>query len=181
MAVEKQLITFEDFLVFALQPGNENREFELINGEIIEKMPGRTSNSEIRDIIVGEVRPFCKQHGIPCHTSGEAGAYEIQGSVVVPDFAYKTTPMSNEYPDPVPPLWVVEVISPTDRAKEIRDKRQVYLQAKLLYWEIYPESRSVDVYMTGQMVKTFHINDMLDGGNVLPGFSLAVRELFSGV
>jgi hypothetical protein len=34
------------------------------------------------------------------------------------------------------------------------------------------------VYAPGQPVKTFGIDDTLDGGDVLPGFALAVREIF---
>jgi len=179
MAVQKQLVTFEDFVEFALLPENADREFELINGEIIEKMPGRTSNSEIRDLITVPVHIFCRQHNIPCHTSGEAGAYRVGKQVLVPDFAFKRVPMSSDYPDPVAPEWAVEVISPTDKATEIHEKRQIYVQAGILLWELYPKSKSVDVYAPGKTVKTFGIDDTLDGGDVLPSFTLPVRELFT--
>ena len=98
MAVEKQITTIEEFVQFALQPENAEREFEFINGEIIEKMPGRTENSEDSGFDRVFVRLFCRDHGIACHTSGEAGAFQIDAFVVVPDFAYKHTPMSNDYP-----------------------------------------------------------------------------------
>ncbi len=48
--------------------------------------------------------------------SGADGAYDVLGHVLVPDFAYKPTHMSDDYPDPVAPLWAVEVISPKRRA-----------------------------------------------------------------
>jgi Uma2 family endonuclease len=179
MAVEKQLVTFEDFVQFALQPENAEREFELINGEIIEKMPGRTSNSELRDLITVPVHIFCRQHKIPCHTSGEAGAYRVGDHVVVPDFAFKRTPMSSDYPDSIAPEWAVEVISPTDKASDIHEKRQVYIQAGILLWELYPKSQSIDVYAPGKPMKSFGMDDMLDGGDVLPGFTLPVRDIFA--
>jgi Uma2 family endonuclease len=40
--------------------------------------------------------------------------------------------MTTEYPDPIPPLWVVEVISPNDKVVDIRKKRQRYLEAGIL-------------------------------------------------
>jgi Uma2 family endonuclease len=49
--------------------------------------------------------------------------------------AFKTTPTASIYPDPVPPVWVIEVVSPTDKAADmdIRDKRAIYLKAGILY------------------------------------------------
>jgi Uma2 family endonuclease len=179
MAVQKQLYTIEEFVRFAEQPENADREFELINGEIIEKMPGRTSNSELRDLIAFFVRLYCRERNIPCYTSGEAGAFRIGTHVLVPDFAYKRTPMSDEYPDPVAPEWVVEVISPTDTAGDIRRKRAIYLAARILLWEIYPEDHTVDVYAPGQPVRTYGIEDTIAVGDMIPGFTLAAREIFA--
>ncbi len=178
MAVEKQIITIEDFKQFVNEPENSDRLFELIDGEIIEKMPGRTSNSLIHSILTGEVRPFCKVHGIPCYTTNADGAYDVQGNVVAPDFAYKHTPMSDDYPDPVAPEWAVEVISPTDKVVAIRKKRTIYRAARILLWEIYPEDRTVDVYAPDQPVRTYGIEDTVDAGDLLPGFNLALKDIF---
>jgi Uma2 family endonuclease len=177
---KSKLYTMEEFLEFALRPGNAGREFELINGGIREVMPGRTSNSEFRDIVAFAVRLFCREHNIACHTSGEAGAYRIGSNVLVPDFAYKRTLMSTDYPDPEPPLWVVEVISPTDEKSDIEKKRKIYLDAGILLWELYPDSQRTDVYAPGKKKRTFAVDETLDGGDVLPGFKLPVRDLFPG-
>jgi Uma2 family endonuclease len=174
----REKMTLEAFKQFVEAPENSDRLFELINGEIIEVMPGRASNSQIHDVIVAEVRPFCKANKLPCYTASADGAFDVLGHVFAPDFAYKRTPMRSDYPDPVPPLWAVEVISPTDEVGHIRVKRNTYLQAGILYWEIYPEAQSVDVYAPGQPVKTYGVADTLDAGDLIPGFTLAVRELF---
>jgi Uma2 family endonuclease len=173
------LYTFEDFKQFIALPENENLLFELIDGEINEVSPGRTKNSEFGHILVVAVYAFCQQHHLPCHTSGGDGAYNINGHVVAPDFAYKPTPMSDEYPDPVPPLWAVEIISPTDKAKDIRKKRKVYRDAGILLWEMYPELPNIDVYAPGKAEQIIGIDGILDGGDVLPGFTLAVRDIFA--
>src|SRR5690606_6731166 len=171
----REKISLEDFKRFVHQA---DRLFELIKGELVEVTSGRTSNSQIHDVIVAAVRPFCKANQIPCYTSSADGAYQIGENVVAPDFAYKRTPMSDDYPDPVPPLWVVEIISPTDTAEIIRRKREIYRAAKILLWEIYPQDQCVDVYTPGEPARTYGINDTLLLGDVLPGFSLPVRELF---
>ena len=171
-------ITLDEFKEVVARPENSDQLFELINGEIVAVSPNRTSNSELEHILSFAVRLFCREHNVTCHTSGGDGAYNIQGHVLAPDFAYKPTPMSDDYPDPEPPLWVVEIISPTDRAPDIRAKRQIYLQAGILYWEMYPDSQSIDIYTSGQLPQTAGINDTLDGGTVLLGFTLAVKNIF---
>jgi Uma2 family endonuclease len=171
--------TLSAFQEFVARPENSDRLFELINGEIIEKMPGRTNNSELSYNLAFEVKSFCKTHNLPCHISGGDGAYHIDGHVAAPDFAFKTTPISAEYPDPEQPLWAVEIISPTDKAVNIRTKREIYIEAGILYWEMYPDLGRVDVYAPGQPMKTIGLNDSLDGGDVLPGFSISLNDIFS--
>jgi Uma2 family endonuclease len=178
MAVKERAITLGEFQEFVARPENTERRFELIDGEIIEMSPSRTSNAEKGDLIAFAVRLFCKEHKLPCHTTTGDGAYNINGHTVAPDFAYKPTPMSNEYPDPVPPLLAVEIISPTDKPIEIHKKRRIYIQAGILYWELYPEAESIDVYPPGKPAYTVGIDGTLDGEDVLPGFTLAVRDLF---
>ena len=174
-------VTFEDFKRFIEQPGNEDRLFELINGEIIEVMPGRTYNSGIGYHISFPIQLFCRDNGLPCYISGADGTYAILGDVVAPDLAYKQTPLSKEYPDPVPPLFAVEVISPTDKTKRVGEKRDLYRRAGILYWEIYEDIQRIDVYYPGEEARTLGINDTLDGGDVLPGFTLAVKDVFAGL
>ena len=53
-----------------------------------------------------------------------------------------------------------------------------YLAAGTLLWLVYPETHEVEVYAPGQPMRLFGINDVLDGGEVLPGFSLPVRAIF---
>lgn len=181
MAVEKQVTTIEEFLEFVYRPENADREFEFINGEIIEKMGGRASNSAIAAWIAFYIRLFCRERTIPCYLSGEHGSYRVMSHIFEPDVAYRTTPFTGDYPEPEPPLWVVEVVSPTDKPHEIRAKRMIYLSTGILYWELYPEDKSVDVYAPGQPPKTLGMNDTLDGGDVLPGFILAVKDIFTDV
>ncbi len=173
-----QPMSYDEFIEFALRPENSEREFEFIDGEIIEKMPGRTTNSVISMIIGGNVYAFCRDHSLSFYVTGEAGAYRILGRVIVPDFAYRLTALIGDYPDPVPPSWAVEIISPTDKAGDIRTKRNIYIEAGILLWEMYPLLHQVDVYAPGQPMRTVGIDGVLDGGDVLPGFTLPLKDLF---
>lgn|GEM_PF-1948067 len=63
-------ISLQEFKRWALLDENTGREYEFINGVIIEASPGRTSNSEIGHRIAFAVRLFCRENNLPCHTSG---------------------------------------------------------------------------------------------------------------
>lgn len=178
LARQKQM-TIEEFIVFATSPENEARNLEFINGEVVEVSPGRSTYSKVAIVLAAVVYNFCQEHNLPYNASGSEGAYRIGDNTIAPDFAYRSADLINEYPDPVPPQWAVEVISPTDKAEAIREKREMYLRADILLWEVYYPSRSVDVYAPGQPKKTYSMGDELDGGDVLPGFKLEVAKLFT--
>jgi Uma2 family endonuclease len=77
------------------------------------------------------------------------------------------------------PELCVEVVSPNDLADEIMDKVREYFQAGVrLVWVFYPRHDLVQVYESLTSVRGLGRNDTLDGGIVLPGFSLPLSELF---
>jgi Uma2 family endonuclease len=170
-------ITFDEFIAYVSQPENKERNFEFVDGEIIEKMPGSTGNSGIASNIGIETAIYCRQNNIPYFVTGEAGAYRIGDNTLVPDFAYKTTSLSKEYPDPVPPLWVVKVISSNDKVKDIRKKRLHYLEAGILLWEVYPDEQIIDVYAPNQHLVTYGIQDTIEV-TVIAGLKIEVAKLF---
>lgn len=81
---------------------------------------------------------------------------------------------------PFPPDLAVEVVSENDRAAEVRAKAQSYMAngTKLLL-VAYPDDRTIDVYRPGQPIRTLGGADTLDGGDVLPGFSTPVKDIFA--
>jgi Uma2 family endonuclease len=178
MLAQVKPMTMQEFIAFAHAPENADQVFEFIHGEISEVSPARTSNSDIRDILAFLVRLHCRENNIPCYTSGEAGAFLIGGNTVVPDFAYKPTPMSTDYPDTTPPTLIAEVISPSDGPQKIRDKRNIYRAAGIVYLEIYPIPKSVDVYRPGTDMQTVDSTGVIDLSDVIDGFKLDLREVF---
>ena len=74
---------------------------------------------------------------------------------------------------------VVEIRSPRDSAADIAEKALMWLaNGVLIVWTVDPDARTVDVYRAGFPVVTLADGDSLDGGDVLPGFSCAVSDIF---
>ena len=78
------------------------------------------------------------------------------------------------------PDLAVEVVSPSDSANEIQEKVNEYLDVGVrLIWVVYPIQHTVTVYAADRAGRLLNEADTLDGGDVLPGFSLAVADIFA--
>ena len=74
----------------------------------------------------------------------------------------------------------VEVISPHDLYTEVDEKVEAWLAAGCaIVLVVNPRRRMVKVYQAGAPVNELAETDILDGGNVLPGWTLPVRDLFA--
>lgn len=79
-----------------------------------------------------------------------------------------------------PPDLAVEVLSPDDRPGYIREKVKEWLEAGTrLVWVVDPGARTVAVHEPGRKSRVVRESGVLPGGDVLPGFALAVRDIFS--
>ena len=78
------------------------------------------------------------------------------------------------------PDLAVEVLSPTDRAREVREKVADWLRAGTrLVWVIDPATHSVTVYRSLDDFQQLSEGDTLEGGEVLPGFGCGIKDLFT--
>lgn len=77
------------------------------------------------------------------------------------------------------PDLVVEVVSPNDLYSDVTIKRNEWLAAGAkLVWIVDPDERSVTAYQSGKQPTLYQNGDTLPGEPVLPGFSVAVADLF---
>jgi Uma2 family endonuclease len=180
LAPSKQHVTLDAFEAFIAQPEHADRIFQLIAGEIVE-VPSNTNSSGVGIRIAGFLFVYFLDHPIGA-MSGEAGGWKIGDERYVPDVAVVLKPktLSLEWFNSQTPDLVVEVDYPSSREsrRHLMVKVANYLSAGVVVWVVYPEDREVYVFVPGQPVKILTENDTLDGGAVLPGFTLAVSKIF---
>lgn len=90
-------------------------------------------------------------------------------------------PLGDLYDEPLElvPDLVVEVVPPNDRAGNVEERIQRYLRFGVpLLWVLWPRRRAITVYADGRLVRELSDDDELDGGDVLPGFRVAIAEIF---
>jgi Uma2 family endonuclease len=80
---------------------------------------------------------------------------------------------------PGAPDLAVEVVSPNDLCTEVDEKVAEWLEhGARLAFVVNPRRQTVAVHRPDQTMRTLGIDDVLDGEDVVPGWSMAVRDLF---
>lgn len=181
MAVDKQLLTLDEYHSIIDLPENRDRILELIDGELVEKMPSFTP-SRIAMRIGARLNLYLDDHDVGYVTGPDGGYIMPDGNVLIPDVGYVSKARLPDIPDrevPAAPDLAVEVKSPTDRTRALRRKAERYLElGTRMVWLVFPDEQVVEVYVPDEDVRAIGLDGMLDGGDVLPGFSLSVRAIF---
>lgn len=162
----------------------EGRLCELVEGILLEKAMGMTE-STFAGFILGMLNAFVIPRNLG-KVAGADGALQIIANLVrIPDVAFirwDRLPDRRLPKEPIPlvsPNLAVEVLSKSNTRKEMAIKRQDYFSAGVeLVWEIDPKKRAVTVYTSPTESTILSNDDILDGGTVLPGFQLPLKELF---
>lgn len=181
--LQVQHMSVEEFDVFAQLPENSDRILEYIGGEIVE-VPSNPYASQFSQIISGELYIFLKGKDLGFLT-GEAGGYMVSGERYAPDVAFiskaKQTELAKQGYNLIPPDLAVEVDFPStyESQRQLRTKVVNYLAAGTVVWLVLPERKEIEVYIPGEPRKLLTSEDALDGGDVLPGFTLAVKSIFT--
>lgn len=184
MVVTSQPLTAEAFDLFAELPQNADKLLELIGGEIVE-VPSNTFASLISARILGFLFIYLLQNDIG-YVTGEAGGYMVSGERYAPDVAFiskaRQPEVAKQGYNPNPPDLAVEVDFPSTypSQEQLRIKIANYLAAGTVVWVVYPHNQKVEIYVPGKPVKILDINGIIDGEPVLPGFKLAVKDIFPG-
>jgi Uma2 family endonuclease len=80
---------------------------------------------------------------------------------------------------PFPPDLAVEVVSPGDTAAEVEEKVEEWLRfGARAVWVAYPTGPRLAVHRADGSTQRLGPDDEVDGGDVLPGFRMQVRDLF---
>jgi Uma2 family endonuclease len=166
-----------------------DRLHELVDGILVEKGMGYREGSLA--LWLGTlINLYLIEHNIG-HASGADGMIRFKLDLVrMPDLSFirwDSVDDPNEIENPsgafleVPPDLAVEVLSPSNTRREMEIKLEEYAKAGVkLVWYVDPERKEVDVYPKGnaKRKRTLGVNDTLDGGEVLPGFSVKVGRIF---
>lgn len=170
-----------------LQMPDDGHRYELDRGELVQVPMSSFNSSRIAVKISSALFAFVDTHGLG-HVAGADGAYILSGNpdvVRVPDVSFvraERMPPEEQWSRflELAPDLAVEVISPSDTVRSSLDKVREYLDAGVqLVWVVQPSRRMVTVYYPDRTARLYYDDATLDGGDVLPGFTLPVADIFA--
>ena len=164
---------------------HEKRLYELIEGVLVEKTVG-TYESYLALLIGRLIGNHVAEHNLGVVLGADGMMRLFPGLVRIPDVSFISWDrwpheqvMQEAIADLAPDL-AVEVISPGNTKKEMDDKLRDYFDAGVkLVWYVIPSSREVKVYTSPENLSLLNEQQTFDGGDVLTGFQLELRELFA--
>ena len=180
----QRFITADEFLEMERVPG---KRYELIRGVLKEKDVGTGDPHAEAVIRSGSVMlRYADDHDYGEARSGEPG-YRLErnpDTVRCPDVAWfapgRIPPGTTGYPELTPDLCI-EVASPCNSRADrlLSDKAQMWLHfGAREAWVLNPEDTTLTRYRPGLAPVVLGEDDILDGGELLPGFSVTVWQLF---
>jgi Uma2 family endonuclease len=163
-----------------------NRLCELVDGVLVEKAMG-FFESRLAVVLIVLIERFLEDNKLGIVVGADGMMRISPGLVRIPDVSFVSwdrlpgrkvprTPIPNLAPD-----LAVEVLSESNTRREMQRKLREYFAAGVqLVWYFDPETITADVY-TSADAEPIHVdeNGVLDGGDVLPGFKLSIREWFA--
>jgi Uma2 family endonuclease len=179
MGTVKTLLTFEEFEQLPDQPGKQ----ELIRGELIEMPPADLKHNRISHRIYKRLDAAIEQ----AHARGEARdlgeafhemGYLLPGECwLAPDVSVTYAGQTEgKYLEGAPAI-AIEVISPSNTAKRIDAKAELYFRfGAREVWRFSPKKKQVMIQVPGSV--RLIAEDSVITTPVLPGLVLAVQELF---
>lgn len=175
----KRTLTLEEFLA---RP--ETRPYsEYIDGEVVRKaMPNRT-HAILQGYLLLMLAHFLERTGLGAVYPEFRCIFGPLGRrrALVPDVTYiaRERDSDDEY-QYGPPDLVIEVLSPNDRPGRVAERvRFLLANGVRLVWVVDGRRREIRVSSPDAETRVLRPGDLLDGGDVLRGFSLAVDELFA--
>lgn len=165
--------------------GDAKRLCELVDGVLVEKPMGY-SESVVAAIILQMVWNFLDEHDLGIAAGADGPIRFRTGLVQLPDVSFVSWKRlgSDEIPDvavlKVIPELAVEVLSQSNTRREIERKLVEYFGAGVvLVWVVDPQKGKAQVYSSPTKKKDVPGDGFLDGGKVLPGFKLSLKDLFA--
>lgn len=182
MAVN-QLISADEFLKLPDPPNGQKQE--LVRGEVI-TMPGPGFLHGLTcSKIVRRIGNFTDERDLGWVVSNDTGVITERDPDTVrgPDIAFWKKDRVREpmvgYA-PVAPDLAVEVLSPSNTSKQIREKIEEYFACGVaMVWVVAPEDRTLTIYRTPEQGLLLHDQKsvLVNGDDVLPGFECRVADL----
>lgn len=164
--------------------------YEVVNGRVVEIAHMGMLATSIASILVYLINSFSVPRRLGLAIGECLYQFRPDRPQRRPDVSFiaATQWPTNFRPDVDPPAFhaiptlAVEVISPSNTATEIEEKRSEYFDAGVkAVWVVHPIGRTIHVWSNRDECRVISMGGTLDGGTAVPGFQVKVDDLFSAM
>lgn len=167
-------------------PSGMGQRYELVLGELRVMSPAGWRHGNVISNLHTLLGSFIRDHDLGMTFGAETGFRLARNpdTVRAPDIAFiiksnLPSNMPHEAYWPGAPDLAVEVLSPDDRTGEVDEKIDAWLTAgSSAVWIVDPKLETLTVYQSQRIVETYTTGQSLAGGEIVPGFSCLVDEIF---
>ncbi|HXH08234.1 MAG TPA: Uma2 family endonuclease [Alphaproteobacteria bacterium] len=182
MTTANVLVTAEE--LFSMP--DDGFRYELVRGELRKMAPAGHIHGKVAINISIPLGQYVRAHNLGTVYAAETG-FKLTSNpdtVRAPDVAFIRRERVEEVGDiegywPGAPDLAVEVISPGDTYGEVEEKVLEWLEAGVrMVIVANPRRRVVTIYRSLTEIAVLTEADTIDGGDVVPGWKMAVRDVF---
>jgi Uma2 family endonuclease len=173
-ATEKDVILAEQ---------RENRLCELVDGTLVEKAMG-FEEARVATELAHLIKSYLDRNDLGICVGADGMMRIAPGLVRIPDVSFITwdrLPRRESPREPIPdmaPDLAVEVLNEGNTKQEmVRKVREYFESGGVLVWLIDPKKRTARVYSTIEKPTLVRADEVLDGGDILPGFVIKLSDL----
>jgi Uma2 family endonuclease len=179
MAVETKIVTADELLRIP----DDDFVYELVDGEIRKRSPAGFEHGHIAMLLGASLSAHVRAHRLGKVTAAETGFLIRRNpdTVRAPDAAFVKQERLVDSPGYFPgaPDLAIEVISPNDTYSDVNAKVNDWLRAGVrMVIVVDPSKKNATVHQSLTEAIRLALDDTLDGGEVVSGWKLALRELF---
>jgi Uma2 family endonuclease len=178
-------MTVDDLLALP----DDGWQYELVEGVLVRMAGSGELATTIAATIISVLNTFVRARRLGRVTSSD-GVYRFPGAEtgLLPDVGFYSSryfPLIVDRDKPIPfaPELAVEVASPSQNEDDLAAKARLYLaNGTRLVWVVWPHAQRIDVWRAGDVrmpAVQLGIQDMLDGEDVVPGFTHPVADIFA--
>jgi len=163
-----------------------DKSVELIRGRVLVREPPATRHGVIAGKLLHRVSDFVysRELGVTCAQDTGFKIGSDPDTVRAPDVAFVASSRVKLIPESgyaeLAPELVAEILSPDDRPGEVLAKVSAWLSAGTkLVWVIDPRRAEARVYRQDGSVSILARDAILEGDDVLPGFTCPLQEILT--
>lgn len=179
-------VSADELLAISAQLRSAGKRCELVRGKVISMSPASNEHGQIANEVAYHLNVAVRAKQLGKVFIGKTGflVERDPDTVRAPDVSFVRADRANEIGStrsyfPEAPTLAIEVVSPSDSAELVHEKAKMWIESGCeSVWLLWPDDRTVTVYRSLENIRVLTSDKLLDGEEVVPGFSIQVADLF---